>query len=295
MIDRHVQEMLDAGMIKEGNGPWGFPVVLVCKKDGSVRFCVDFRALNAVTVKDVYPLPRIDDTLEAMGGAMRFTTLDLMAGYWQIGLNEQDQDKAAFVTRNGLFKFVRMPFGLSNAPSTFQRLMDCVLRGLLWVCCLVYLDDIIVFSRGGIERHAVEVATVLARLEDAGLTVKLKTAKELRGRLHRWALALQVYRLEIVYRPGRENVVPDALSRAPVRHVLGSELDGSDGGTVRADHLQVDDELIKRHQGRSRLCITATSQGSIEGKPVRKLHDKVMVFTEDGWKTLLPPSVVGGA
>ncbi|KAE8993323.1 hypothetical protein PR002_g20276 [Phytophthora rubi] len=174
IVDENVTKMLGAGVIEEGNGAWGFPVVLVRKKDGEVRFCVDYRALNKVTKKDVYPLPRIDETLEALGGALLFTTLDLRAGYWQIRVAPEDQDKTAFMTRRGLYKFVRMPFGLTNAPSTFQRMMNGVLRGLTWVTCLVYLDDIVVFTRGGIERHVLELANVLERLSQAGLTLKLK-------------------------------------------------------------------------------------------------------------------------
>jgi hypothetical protein len=149
-------------------------VVLVRKMDGEVRFCVDYRALNKITKKDVYPLPRIDETLEALGGALLFTTLDLRAGYWQIRMAQQDRDKTAFMTKRGLYRFKRMPFGLMNAPSTFQRMMNGVLRGLTWTTCLVYLDDIIVFTRGGIERHVVELASVLERLSTAGLTLKLK-------------------------------------------------------------------------------------------------------------------------
>ncbi|GMF45695.1 unnamed protein product [Phytophthora fragariaefolia] len=120
--------MLAAGVIEQGDGAWGFPAVLVKKKDGEVRFRVDYRALNTVKRKDVYPLPRIDETLEALGGALLFSTLDLKAGYW----------------------------------------------GLTWITCLVYLDDIILYTRGGIERHIVELACVLERLTEAGLTLKLK-------------------------------------------------------------------------------------------------------------------------
>uniref|UniRef100_H3G554 Reverse transcriptase domain-containing protein n=1 Tax=Phytophthora ramorum TaxID=164328 RepID=H3G554_PHYRM len=138
------------------------------------RFCVDYRALNSVTKKDVYPLPRIDETLEALGGAQLFTTLDLRSGYWQISVAPEDRDKTAFTTKQGLYRFIRMPFGLMNAPSTFQRMMNGVLRGLTWTTCLVYLDDIIVYTRGGIERHVLELATVLERLSTAGLTLKLK-------------------------------------------------------------------------------------------------------------------------
>ncbi|KAJ8569559.1 hypothetical protein ON010_g5700 [Phytophthora cinnamomi] len=156
----------------EGDGAWGFPVVLVRKKDGSGRFCIDYRDLNAMTVKDVYPLLRVDETLEALHGSRRFTSLDLHAGYWQLGVAEEDKAKTALTTRKGLFQFRRMPFGLCNAPSTFQRLMDCVLRGLTWICCLVYLDDVVISSRGTIARHVVELAVVLERLVEAGLSLK---------------------------------------------------------------------------------------------------------------------------
>lgn len=149
-------------------------MVLVKKKNGEVRFCIDYRALNRIIRRDVYLLPRIDETLEALGGARFFTTFDLKAGYWQIAVAEKDRDKTAFTSREGLFRFVRMPFGLMNAPSTFQRMMDCVLRGLSWRTCLVYLDDIIVFTKGSVMQHVVEVAMVLQRLENAGLTLNLK-------------------------------------------------------------------------------------------------------------------------
>uniref|UniRef100_H3G6Y4 Reverse transcriptase domain-containing protein n=1 Tax=Phytophthora ramorum TaxID=164328 RepID=H3G6Y4_PHYRM len=122
-----VAKMLQGGVIEKGSGAWGFPVVLVKKKDGSVRFCIDYRMLNAIIKRDVYPLPRIDDTLDRLHGARRFTSLDLHAGYWQVPVVKEDRDKTAFVTRQGLFRFVRMPFGLANAPGTFQRMMDAVL------------------------------------------------------------------------------------------------------------------------------------------------------------------------
>ncbi|KAG3110754.1 hypothetical protein PI124_g9003 [Phytophthora idaei] len=174
MIEENVKKMLSAGVIEEGNGGWGFPVVLVKKKDGEVRFCVDYRALNKVTRKDVYPLPRIDETLEALGGALLFTTLDLKAGYWQIKVAEHDKENTAFTTKQGLYQFVRMSFGLTNAPSTFQSMMNSVLRGLTWATCLVYLDNIVVYTRGSIERDVLELARVLERLAAAGLTLKLK-------------------------------------------------------------------------------------------------------------------------
>ncbi len=123
------------------------PVVLVKKKDGSLQFCIDYRKLNQVTHKDCYPLPRVDDILDSLSGAQWFTTIDLRRGYWQVEVNPEDREKTAFSTPHGLFQFRVMPFGLCNAPSTFQRLMEIVLAGLRWNTCLAYLDDIVVFGR----------------------------------------------------------------------------------------------------------------------------------------------------
>ena len=119
--------MLDAVVIRPSNSPWSSPLVLVKKRDGSLRFCVDYRKLNSITVKDAYPLPRIDDTLDALGDVKYFSTLDMSSGYWQVEVGEEDKAKTAFTTGKGHFEFNVMPFGLSNAPATFQRLMDLVL------------------------------------------------------------------------------------------------------------------------------------------------------------------------
>ena len=141
-----VDEMLSGGQIEPSDSPWSVPVVLVTKKDGGTRFCVDYRRLNLVTVKDAYPLPRIDDTLDMLAGKRWFSTLDLASGYWQVSLSPEARCKTAFATHSGLFQFRVMPFGLCNAPATFDRLMDRVLQGLRWSRCLVYLDDIISFG-----------------------------------------------------------------------------------------------------------------------------------------------------
>ncbi len=140
--------MLDRWVIEPCQSSWASPVVLVTKKDGTTRLCVDYRKLNDVTRKDAYPLPRIDDMLDALHGSRYFSTLDLYSGYWQVEMDEQDIDKAAFVTRQGLFWFTVMPFGLCNAPATFERLMELVLKDLNWKVCLIYLNDIIVYGAG---------------------------------------------------------------------------------------------------------------------------------------------------
>ena len=142
-----VQQMLASEVIRPSNSPWASPVVMVKKKDGSLRFCVDFHQLNTATIKDAHPLPRIDDLLNALHGARWFSTLDLKSGYWQVPIMERDKEKTAFRTSSGqLYEFNQVPFGLCNAPATFSRLMDRVLSGLHRETCFFYLDDIIVFS-----------------------------------------------------------------------------------------------------------------------------------------------------
>ena len=170
---RLVDEMLDEGVIEPSTSPWASPVVLVKKKSGETRFCVDYRKLNDISIKDAYPLPRIDDCLDALAGAKCFSTLDLASGYWQVGLTDQAKEKSAFVTNSGLYQWKVMPFGLCNAPSTFERLMEKVLAGLTWQICLVYLDDVIVFSRT-VEEHISRLETILQKLIQAGLKLKPK-------------------------------------------------------------------------------------------------------------------------
>ena len=170
-----VQQTLSSNVIRPSNSPWASPVVMVRKKDGSLLFCVDFRQLNAATVKDAHSLPRIDDLLDALDGAKWFSTLDLKSGYWQVPITEQDKAKTAFRTSSGeLFEFNQVPFGLCNAPATFSRLMDRLLAGLHWETCLFYLDDIIVFSSTW-EEHLARLREVFERLRHAKL--KLGAAK----------------------------------------------------------------------------------------------------------------------
>ena len=173
-VKKLVQEMLAKNIIQPSTSPWASPVVIVRKKDGSARFCVDYRKLNNITRKDAFPLPRIDETLDTLSGAQWFSTLDLVSGYWQVEVAENDRAKTAFTTHEGLFEFRVMPFGLCNAPATFQRLMSLVLAGVEWSQCLVYLDDIIVLGRS-FDEHLENLGIVLQKLKDANL--RLKPAK----------------------------------------------------------------------------------------------------------------------
>ena len=166
--------MLASDVIRPSNSPWASPVVMVKKKDGSLRFCTDFHQLNAATVKDAHPPPRIDDLLDALHGGRWYSTLDLKGGYWQVPIMERDKDKTAFRTSNGqLYKFNQVPFGLCNAPATFSRLMDRILSGLHWETCLFYLDDIIVFSSTW-EEHLACLRQVFERLRHANLKLGAK-------------------------------------------------------------------------------------------------------------------------
>lgn len=171
VIATQIKEMKEKGVIRESRSPWSSPVVLVNKKDGTVRFCVDYRKLNAITKKDVYPLPRIDDALAIFNRMRFFSTLDLISGYWQVKMAVKDREKTAFITHEGLFEFNVMPFGLCNAPATFQRMMDMVLAGLKWKSCLVYLDDIVIFS-STFEEHMKYLEEVFMRLEEHNLYLK---------------------------------------------------------------------------------------------------------------------------
>ena len=169
-----LEEQLEAGVIRPSSSAWAAPTVLVRKADGSVRWCCDYRKLNDRTVKDAYPLPKISMCLDSLSGARYFSTLDLQSGYWQVVMAEKDICKTAFITKYGLFEYTKMPFGLCSAPSTFQRCMELVFRGLQWKTLLIYLDDLIIVCKS-MEENLTHLDEVLLRLEQAGL--KLKPSK----------------------------------------------------------------------------------------------------------------------
>lgn len=169
-----LQEMVDSKVVRESSSPWAAPVVLVQKKDGSWRFYVDYRKLNAVTHKDTYPLTRTEESLTSLTRATWYSTLDLASGYWQVEVAEEDKEKTAFTIPLGLYQFERMPFGLCNAPATFHRLMQRCLGGQVHDHLLIYLDDVIVYSPdfNSFLRH---LEHVFQRLQEHGL--KLQPAK----------------------------------------------------------------------------------------------------------------------
>ncbi len=171
---KQIQAMIDNNIIRPSHSAYAAAPVLVRKKDGSLRLCIDFRWLNKVTIRDNFPLPRIDDTIEALYGAQYFSTLDLISGYWQIEINESDKHKTAFICERGLFEFNRMPFGLTNAPSTFQRVMNNIFQYILHKHVLVYLDDIIIYSKT-FDDHIEHLREVFQLIRQAGL--KLKSIK----------------------------------------------------------------------------------------------------------------------
>ncbi|CAM4626675.1 unnamed protein product [Caretta caretta] len=171
-IEREIQDMLQMGVIRPSESAWASPVVLVPKPDGEIRFCVDYRKLNAVTRPDNYPMPRTDELLEKLGRAQFISTLDLTKGYWQVPLDESAKERSAFLTHLGLYEFNVLPFGLRNAPATFQRLVDGLLAGL-GEYAVAYLDDVAIFSDSWAD-HLEHLQKVLERIREAGLTVKAK-------------------------------------------------------------------------------------------------------------------------
>lgn len=170
-VKNHIQDLLHKGIIKESTSPYAAPIVVVRKKDSSIRLCVDYRKLNLKTVRDAFPLPRIDESLDALLGAKYFTTLDLASGYHQIAMHPDDQHKTAFSTPFGLYEFTRMPFGLCNSPATFQRLMQNIFNDSVFQILLVYLDDLIIYS-STLEEHLTRLDKVLGRLEEHNLKLK---------------------------------------------------------------------------------------------------------------------------
>ncbi len=168
-MDEQIDQWFSQGVIEASKSPWSAPVVIVYRNN-KARFCVDYRKLNALTIPDEFPLPRQTEIMGALSGAQVLSTLDALSGFTQIELTEEDREKTAFRTHRGLFQFQRMPFGLRNGPSIFQRIMQNILAPYLWLFSLVYIDDVVVYSKT-YEDHIEHLDKVLEAIENTGLTL----------------------------------------------------------------------------------------------------------------------------
>src|SRR3954464_10032549 len=170
-IKKQIKELLDKGYIRPSSSPWGSPVLLVEKKDGSLRMVVDYRGLNEVTIKNKYPLPMINDRFDRLQAAKVFSKIDLRSGYHQLKIREEDIPKTAFITRYRLYEYTVMSFGLTNAPATFSRLMNSIFMEYLDKFVVIYLDDILIYSKNE-EGHAEHLRLVLMKLREHRLYAK---------------------------------------------------------------------------------------------------------------------------
>ena len=183
ILEKELNDLKEKDFIQESFSEYASPVVMVKKKDGSIRFCIDFRQLNRSTRKDSYPLPRISEVLDTLSGAKIFSTLDLKSGYHQIEMYPPDMPKTAFITQFGLYEWKVMPMGLCNAPGTFQRVMDTIMSGLSWKSVLVYLDDLIIFAKD-YQEHFERINEVFARLLGARLKLSPKKCHFLQRKIY---------------------------------------------------------------------------------------------------------------
>lgn len=171
-LRKHLKELSKAGIISKSRGPYASPIVVVHKKNGSIRMCVDYRTLNRRTVPDQYTVPRIEDALTHLNGSQWFSVLNLRSGYYQIPLDKADKEKTAFICPAGFYQFERMPQGISGVPATFQEVMERTVRDMNLLEVLVYLDDLTVFGRM-LEEHKQHLLKVLDRLKEEGLKLSL--------------------------------------------------------------------------------------------------------------------------
>jgi len=236
-----VERQLEADVIEPTSSEWGFSVVLVPKKDGTLRFCVDYQLLNVVTKKLSYPLPHMDECIDSLGEATIFATLDCNAGYWQFAIAPEDREKTAFVCHETAYQYKRMPFGLTNALATFQRALDINLSGVKWQSCLIYLDDVIVYSETE-EEHVGHVHRVLRLLRDAGVTHRLPKCRFFRKTVEYLGHEINPGRLGVMEAHTRAlRGAHFTTTRTQVRSFVGTSSAGgaelrTDGGAIDGPH-----------------------------------------------------------
>nr|KAG5695429.1 hypothetical protein BaRGS_033554 [Batillaria attramentaria] len=173
-VRSHIQQLLASGVIRRSHSPWSSNIVLARRKDGRLRLCTDFRQLNNRTIKDAYALPRMEEILDCLSGSHYFSVLDMKSGYYQVEIEEEHKERTAFtVGPLGFYEYNRLPFGLTNSPATYQRLMEDILGDFHMKICLIYLDDIIIFART-YEEHKERLQKVFQRLREAGLKLAPK-------------------------------------------------------------------------------------------------------------------------
>jgi hypothetical protein len=182
-VESKIAELVKNGVLRECCSPWNFPLIPVRKKSGDIRLCIDFRRLNEVTVKKVFPMPDHQQIIDCLEGAKYFSTLDLSQGYYQISVDEPDQLKCAFTSKSGQYCFTRMAFGLTNAPCTFQRALNSVMRNINWKRCVIFMDDILIFGKT-IEEHNKNLESVLKVLRDSNLKAMPTKCNFLKKEIH---------------------------------------------------------------------------------------------------------------
>ncbi|CAJ0922012.1 unnamed protein product [Ranitomeya imitator] len=280
IMRQEIDEMLQLGVIRRSKSSWASPVVLVPKKDRTTRFCVDYRGLNAITASDAHPMPRIEELLEKLAGAKYLTIMDLSRGYWQIPLSPEAQEKSAFITPFGLYESTVMPFGMKNAPATFQRMVNLLLQGLE-TYAVAYLDDIAIFSSSW-EEHLQHLEEVLRRIHQAGLTIKPGRCQMGMSEVHYLGKpdVLRALGAEIVRTPtsarfdspeSHVGVAWRLKNEIPNSHILDQYRNASN---PLAHYDSTAEEIIKQCDGRVEMVVVSAGTGGTITGLARKLKEK---------------------
>ena len=174
-VEKLIDKLRQTKVIEEANSPWNFPIVVVPKKNGEIRLCVDYRKLNAITARPIFPIPASKELFDSLAGNVIFSSLDLSMGYHQLKMNKNDIEKTAFTTKSGQWQYTKMPFGLCAAPASFQKIMSSILRNFAWKSCIIYLDDILIVGRS-FEEHIQNLHDIFKTLLNAGVKLSPKNA-----------------------------------------------------------------------------------------------------------------------